>query len=183
MTAADVVFSLQRAAGEKSEWGRFFRPITHYEVVDDHTVVMTLDKPFTPILNNLAMFSASILPAKLVQAQGDKFFETPVGSGPFILKSWSRGQKQELVRNPNYWEPGKPALDGAVIEVVPEDNARVLKLKANELDAIIGVPYNQAETLKSDPRSKSASPPCSASTWCSSTIPSRPSTTCRCARR
>lgn len=150
VTAADVVFSLQRAAGEKSEWGRFFRPITHYEVVDDHTVVMKLDKPFTPILNNLAMFSASILPAKLVKAQGDKFFETPVGSGPFILKSWSRGQKQELVRNPNYWEAGKPALDGAVIEVVPEDNARVLKLKANELDAIIGVPYNQAETLKTD---------------------------------
>jgi peptide/nickel transport system substrate-binding protein len=150
VTAADVVFSLKRAAGEKSEWGRFFRPITNYEVVDDRTIVMKLDKPFTPILNNLAMFSASILPAKLVQEQGEKFFDAPVGSGPFILKSWSRGQKQELVRNPNYWEQGKPALDGATIEVVPEDNARVLKLKAGELDAIISVPYNQADSLKSD---------------------------------
>jgi peptide/nickel transport system substrate-binding protein len=151
VTAADVAFSLKRAAGEKSEWGRFFRPITSYEVVDDHTIVMKLDKPFTPILNNLAMFSASILPQKLLEAQGAAFFEHPVGSGPFILKSWSRGQKQELVKNPNYWEKGKPSLDAASIEVVPEDNSRVLKLKAGELDAIIGVPFNQAESLKSDP--------------------------------
>lgn len=151
VTAADVAFSLKRAAGEKSEWGRFFRPITSYEVVDDHAIVMKLDKPFTPILNNLAMFSASILPQKLVEAQGAAFFEHPVGSGPFVLKSWSRGQKQELVKNPNYWEKGKPSLDAASIEVVPEDNSRVLKLKAGELDAIIGVPFNQAEGLKSDP--------------------------------
>jgi peptide/nickel transport system substrate-binding protein len=151
VTAADVAFSLKRAAGEKSEWGRFFRPITSYEVVDDHNIVMKLDKPFTPILNNLAMFSASILPQKLVEAQGAAFFEHPVGSGPFVLKSWSRGQKQELVKNPNYWEKGKPSLDAASIEVVPEDNSRVLKLKAGELDAIIGVPFNQAESLKSDP--------------------------------
>jgi len=151
VTASDVAFSLKRAAGEKSEWGRFFRPITNYEVVDDHTIVMKLDKPFTPILNNLAMFSASILPAKLVQEQGDTFFEHPVGSGPFILKSWSRGQKQELIKNPNYWEKGKPSLDSASIEVVPEDNSRVLKLKAGELDAIIDVPFNQAENMKSDP--------------------------------
>ena len=151
VTAADVAFSLKRAAGEKSEWGRFFRPITSYEVVDDNTIVMKLDKPFTPMLNNLAMFSASILPANLVQEHGDKFFETPVGSGPFILKSWSRGQRQELVRNPGYWQAGKPALDGVVVEVVPEDNSRVLKLKAGELDAIIGVPVNQADSLRNDP--------------------------------
>ncbi|MDQ0391122.1 ABC transporter substrate-binding protein [Labrys monachus] len=151
VTAADVAFSLQRASSEKSEWARFFKPITHYDVVDDHTIVMTLDKPFTPILNNLALFSASILPAKLVEAQGAAFFDHPIGSGPFVLKSWSRGQGQELEKNPNYWEKGKPAIDGASIEVVPEDNSRVLKLKAGELDAIINVPFNQAESLKSDP--------------------------------
>ena len=150
VTAADVAFSLQRASGEKSEWARFFKPITSYEVVDDHTIVMKLDKPFTPILNNLALFSASIVPAKLVQAQGPSFFDHPVGSGPFMLKAWNRGQGQELEKNPNYWEKGKPSIDGASIEVVPEDNSRVLKLKAGELDAIIDVPFNQAVSLKSD---------------------------------
>ncbi|TPI12471.1 ABC transporter substrate-binding protein [Mesorhizobium sp. B4-1-3] len=150
VTAADVAFSLQRAAGEKSEWARFFKPITSYQVVDDHTIVMKLDKPFTPILNNLALFSASILPAKLVQQQGDKFFEHPIGSGPFVLKSWTRGQGEELTKNPNYWEKNKPSIDAVSIEVVPEDNSRVLKLKAGELDAITDVPYNQAANLKTD---------------------------------
>ena len=151
VTAADVEFSLKRAAGEKSEWGRFFRPITTYQVVDHHTIVMKLEKPFTPIINNLAMFSASILPAKLVEAQGDAFFDKPIGSGPFALASWARGQKMELVKNPNYWEKGKPSIDGATLEIVPEDNSRVLKLKAGELDAIIEVPFNQAASLKTDP--------------------------------
>ena len=151
VTAADVSFSLKRAAGEKSEWGRFFRPITSYEIIDDHTIVMKLDKPFTPMLNNLAMFSASILPSKLVEAQGAAFFEHPIGSGPFVLKNWSRGQSQDFVKNAFYWEKGKPSIDGARIEIVPEDNSRVLKLKAGELDAIVGIPFNQADTLQSDP--------------------------------
>ena len=112
MTAQDVEYSLRRAAGEKSQWGRFFRPITEYRVVDARTIVMRLDKPFTPMLNNLAMFSASILPAKLVESQGAAFFDKPVGSGPFMLTQWARGQKQTMVKNPHYWEAGKPRLDG-----------------------------------------------------------------------
>ena len=144
VTAQDVEFSLRRAAGEKSQWGRFFRPITEYRVVDARTIVMRLDTPFTPMLNNLAMFSASILPAKLVESQGAAFFDKPVGSGPFILTQWARGQKQTMVKNPHYWESGKPRLDGVTIEILPEDNSRVLKLKAGELDAIIGIPLTRS---------------------------------------
>ena len=62
VTAEDVIYSLQRAAGEKSDWARFFKPITKYEAVDPHTIKMTLEKPFTPMLNNLALFSGSIVP-------------------------------------------------------------------------------------------------------------------------
>ena len=45
VTAQDVEYSLRRAAGEKSQWGRFFRPITEYRVVDARTIVMRLDPP------------------------------------------------------------------------------------------------------------------------------------------
>jgi peptide/nickel transport system substrate-binding protein len=150
VTAADVVYSLKRAAGEKSQWARFFRPITNYEIVDDRTVVMKLDQPFTPMLNNLALFSAAILPGALVEEQGDKFFDKPVGAGPFVLEQWNRGAKQVFARNSNYWRQGKPAIDGAELHIIGEDNSRVLKLKAGELDAIVGVPFNQVASLKSD---------------------------------
>jgi peptide/nickel transport system substrate-binding protein len=111
---------------------------------------MTLDKPFTPMLNNLALFSASIVPAKLVEKEGDAFFTHPVGSGPFALKSWSKGDRIVLVKNAHYWQKGKPAVDGAEVQVIPEDNTRVLKLQAGELDAILDVPFNQVSQLKAN---------------------------------
>jgi peptide/nickel transport system substrate-binding protein len=148
VTANDVIFSLKRAAGDKSEWGRFFRPITRYEAVDARTIKMTLDKPFTPMLNNLALFSGSIVPAALVEKNPEAFFTQPIGSGPFVLKQWNKGEKMVLVKNPNYGQPGKPAVDSAEIQVIGEDNTRVLKLQAGELDAIIDVPLNRLAQLK-----------------------------------
>ena len=155
VTVDDVVFSLQRAAGEKSDWARFFKPITHYEPVDAKTIRMKLDKPFTPMLNNLALFSASIVPKKLVEKDPD-FFTHPVGSGPFVLKQWSKGEKTILAKNANYWQPGKPAIDTAEIQIINEDNSRVLKLQAGELDAVIDVPYNQMSQLKANKDLKTA---------------------------
>lgn len=151
VTADDVVYSLQRAAGEKSDWARFFKPITKYTVVDAKTIKFGLDKPFTPMLNNLALFSASILPKKEVEAKGDEFFKQPYGSGPFSIKAWNKGQDIDLVRNPNYWQSGKPQVAEAEIQIINDDNARVLKLKAGELDAIVGIPFNQVSQLKQSP--------------------------------
>ena len=99
------------------------------------------------MINNLGLFSASILPAKLLESQKDAFFDQPVGSGPFELKSWSRGERIVLAPNPHYWQKGKPQVDGAELVVVGEDNSRVLQLKAGQLDAIIGVPFNQVKEL------------------------------------
>ncbi len=151
VTAEDVVYSLQRAAGEKSDWARFFKPVTKYTIVDPKTVTLHLDKPFTPMLNNLALFSASILPKKEVEAKGEDFFKAPFGSGPFQVKQWNHGEKIVLAKNPNYWQSGKPAVDEAEVQIINEDNARVLKLKAGEIDAIVGIPFNQVAQLKSDP--------------------------------
>jgi peptide/nickel transport system substrate-binding protein len=147
VTAEDVIFSLKRAAGEKSDWARFFKPITSYEATDARTVKMKLEKPFTPMLNNLALFSGSILPKALVEKDGE-FFTHPVGSGPFILKEWRKGDRIVLAKNPHYWQQGKPAIDGAEIQVISEDNSRILKLQAGELDAIINIPFNQIKRLE-----------------------------------
>jgi len=147
VTADDVIFSLKRAAGEKSDWARFFKPITSYEAVDQRTIKMTLETPFTPMLNNLALFSGAILPKS---AETDpEFFTHPVGSGPFVLKEWRKGDRLVLAKNPHYWQQGKPAVDMAEVQVISEDNSRILKLQAGELDAIINVPFNQLKQLQS----------------------------------
>lgn len=79
VTAEDVRFSIERAASEGSSWGRFYRPFTSFEVVDDRQIVMRLDEPFTPGFNNLALFAAAILPKAQVEEKGDAFFDAPVG--------------------------------------------------------------------------------------------------------
>lgn len=147
VTAEDVRFSIERAASEDSGWGRFYRPITGFEIVNDRQIVMTLAEPFTPAFNNLALFAAAILPKAQVEAKGAAFFDAPVGSGPFMLKNWARGSRIELVKNPNYWQEGKPYVDDAVLEIVTEPSARVIKLEAGEVDVALDPPLNQLKNL------------------------------------
>lgn len=149
LTATDVVASLKRAASPKSQWARFFQPIAGSEVIDPHTVTLTLKEPFTPLINNLGLFSAAILPA--AQANAAKLPEEPLGSGPFTVKQWKHGERMVLVRNPNYWDKGKPYVDEADLVVIGEDNSRVLQLESGTIDAMINVPYNQMTQLKANP--------------------------------
>ncbi|WP_342641319.1 ABC transporter substrate-binding protein [Rhodoligotrophos ferricapiens] len=149
VTANDVIASLKRAQGDQSNWKRFFAPITKMEAVDGKTVKLGLDKPFTPLLNNLAMFSASILPAKQLEEKGAAFFDAPIGSGPFTLKNWARGNKIELAANPNYWQAGKPSVKQADLMIIGEDNSRVLQLQAGQIDAMLNVPVNQMQSIGS----------------------------------
>ncbi len=147
VTAEDVQFSIERAASEASQWGRFFRPVTSFEIASEREITLKLTEPFTPALNNLALFAAAILPKKQVEELGDAFFEAPVGSGPFVLKNWARGARIELERNPNYWQSGKPYVDDAVLEIVAEPSARAIKLEASEVDIAIDPPANQIAKL------------------------------------
>jgi peptide/nickel transport system substrate-binding protein len=156
VTAADVAFSLKRAGSDASSWKRFFSGIDSIETPDDRTVVLKLKKVFTPLLNNLALFSSAILSQKALEAAGDKFFDKPIGSGPFTVAAWNKGQGLSLKKNANYWQAGKPDLDGAELMVIPEGNSRVLKLQAGEVDAAIDIPLNQLQGLGRDGKIKTA---------------------------
>jgi peptide/nickel transport system substrate-binding protein len=83
-----------------------------------------------------------------VKAAGDDFGTKPVGAGAFMLKNWAHGDKVELVRNPNYWEASRVKLDGVEWLYVPDDNTRMLKLQAGEVDAAIFVPFNMVAQLQ-----------------------------------
>ncbi|WP_114217283.1 ABC transporter substrate-binding protein [Ochrobactrum sp. 3-3] len=149
VTAEDVKFSIERAASKESGWGRFYRPITSFEIANPHEITMKLAEPFTPAFNNLGLFAAAILPKAQVEAKGAAFFEAPVGSGPFMLKSWVRGSKVELSKNPHYWQQGKPFVDEARLDVVTEPSARAIKLEAGEVDVVLDPPVNQLKELGS----------------------------------
>lgn len=156
VTADDVVFSIERASGDDTLVNWTFEAVDKVEAVDPATVKITLSGPAAPFANDIALWGASVLPKAAVEEQGDAFWEHPIGSGPFVLDSWAKGERIVLKKNPNYWEKDAdgnqlPYLDQVNLEVLTDDNTRMLKLQAGEIDAALDVPYNQIQPLSQDP--------------------------------
>ena len=165
LTAEDVKWSLDRARDPKNGiWNELIGSIDSIDA-SGSTVTLKLKHADPSIVPALATFNTAILPEKKFMAEpgatdADKaksFAEHPVGSGPFVLKSWQRGSTMELVKNPHYWAKGEdgqplPYLDGVRFEIVPDDATRILKLQAGELDAAEFIPYARVAELKADSR-------------------------------
>jgi peptide/nickel transport system substrate-binding protein len=152
VTAQDAVFSLTRLRDDpESVQSAIYQIMAEINAPDDRTVVIRLSEPSAPFLATLAMFSAAILPEKAVTELGEEFGTKPVGAGAFRLNEWRRGEVVRLERNEHYWEEGLPKLDGVEWHVVTDDNTRILKVQAGELDAAIFIPFNRVADLDADP--------------------------------
>ncbi|MBO9096785.1 MULTISPECIES: ABC transporter substrate-binding protein [unclassified Rhizobium] len=163
ITPQDVAWSLKRAAKpDNGEWTFIVGSIGDVTTEGDKTVVIKLKNTDPAILTALTVFNTGIMPQKAFEAaagtteaeKAKAFAEHPIGSGPFMLKSWDRGSTMKLVRNPYYWgmgEDGKPLpyLDGINFEVIPDDATRILKLSSGELDGAEFIPYSRVDELKS----------------------------------
>lgn len=152
VTAEDVKFSMDRF-GEPKTNIMFPNLAVGYkstEIVDPSTVVVHLSKPVSAFLYYISILTGMILPKKLVEAQGKKFFSKPVGAGPFMVKEWLLGSHITFARNPYYWEAGKPYLEEVRYDFTADDNARMLALRTGQVDAVDGVPFSEIGTLKSN---------------------------------
>jgi len=152
VTASDAVFSLLRIRdNEGSLWRDSYSIIDTAKAPDAHTLVITLKSPSAPFLSQLALPNASVISEKAMKAEGEeKFAEMPVGSGAFSVKKWTRGEKIALVKNPYFWQADKVKLDGVDWLTIPDDNTRMLKVQAGELDAALGVPFSRIASLQKD---------------------------------
>ncbi len=151
VTAEDVKFSIDRFADPKINvnYATLGAAIEKVEVVDDHTVAVTLHSVDGAFLDAMAMFAAAIVPRKVVEDLGDKrFAEHPVGSGPFKVTEFTHRERTVLKRNPYYWREGQPYLDGVVFEFEPDANVRTERLRSGEVDVADGIPYKQVEPLE-----------------------------------
>jgi peptide/nickel transport system substrate-binding protein len=134
MTSADVVASLQRWEKIATRGKQTASVIDSIKATDDHTVVITLKKPYAPLLPLLAFNNAAaiIIPAKNAAEDPMKTF---VGTGPYMLKEHVPDQYIRLVRFDGYQSlPGEPDgyggarkqyLDEIRFVPVPDPNTRV----------------------------------------------------------
>ncbi len=148
MTIEDVVFSLERVFDPKgSGYSFLFGAVQGVRAVGDTNVQVTLKEPFTPLLDNLNVFPASIVPQAAVEADAKAFAQNPIGTGPFKLKSFAKGRHVHLVKHDKYWKPDRPHVDEVFIPYVTDDNTRILRVQGGEVDAAVGIPYAQIDQL------------------------------------
>ncbi len=102
-----------------------FDLITNVETPDDLTTVLTYSEPYPGYLDQFAygLFPrhATGEPAEMASWEWNR---NPVTAGPFIVDTWASGESISFTRNPNYYEAGKPYLDGLVFAIVPESAAQ-----------------------------------------------------------
>jgi len=141
LTAEDVVFSLRKSARpEFCAYSGEYKGMT-LAPVDRYTVRITLEKPvssilFLPKLTNYA--GGFIVSKRAISAMGyERFKRHPVGTGPFVFRGYTPGEKLVLAAHDSYFR-GRPQIDGVQLRFVPDIIDREAALKAGELDVIIG---------------------------------------------
>jgi peptide/nickel transport system substrate-binding protein len=113
----------------RKEW---YANVTAVEAPDAHTVVFRLLRPQPSLLMLLAsgfspVYAAHVLPAS--------YRTGCVGTGPFKLKEWRRGEVVEYVKNTEYFIPGRPYLDGLRYLIITDASTRSAALQAGRVDA------------------------------------------------
>lgn len=153
LTAADVVFTLQQSRASAS-WGFLMSNIASVRAAGPSRVVVKLNERSASLLADLALFANGIVPADFAGASAQAFGRHPIGTGPFMLGRWAKGQYVQLERNPAYWQSGRPLLDELKFNGVPDENARIAQLRGGQQDLIANPPWPQLETLAKAPNLK-----------------------------
>ncbi|TDD19376.1 ABC transporter substrate-binding protein [Nonomuraea diastatica] len=121
-------FSLD--AGMEAAYGK----LSEVRAENGH-VVFVLKEGVADLPGRLAGFYSMVQSPKAFAASGG-FAGKPVGTGPYTLAGWTKGQQAVLAANPRY-HGAAPAYDKIVVRVIPDANARVAALRAGEVDGLI----------------------------------------------
>jgi peptide/nickel transport system substrate-binding protein len=155
MTVDDVVATFERLTDPEVNSAALsaFRGILSHggtEKVDEETVRFRLDRGFVdfPYLVSPFNYNAIILPQNYEIGQ---FTEGGIGTGPFILESYVPNERATFVRNPNYWDPDLPHMDGVEIRYFDDTPPIVLALQAGEIDVFPLTPFQGSQALFEDP--------------------------------
>ncbi len=135
-------------AAESCDYGGIIKSI---EAVDEFTVKFTMCVP-DPAMPAKAAFSAfQIYPAEYLEATGGggDLIGVPIGTGPFKLESWNRGENVMLTRFDDYW--GDPALAAqAIFRWTAEGPQKLIELQAGTVDGVDNVGTEDYETVQND---------------------------------
>ncbi|HEY7494784.1 MAG TPA: ABC transporter substrate-binding protein, partial [Candidatus Tectomicrobia bacterium] len=138
LTSADIKASwdkiLSPPEGVVSPRKSLYQMIKSIEAPDRDTVVFRLHYPSPSFLSMLAHPANFIYAKKYLDQDPNYYKQHAMGSGPFKLKEYVRGSSIEMVRNPTYWKPGMPYMDGIKYFLIKDDGARAKSIRADRTD-------------------------------------------------
>lgn len=136
------------------DYGGFFKSIV---ATDANTVTFTLCKSDAAFLSKIAFSPFAIYPKEWIEATAgtetrtSEGLEKPIGTGPYMVSEWKRGESVTFVKNPDYWGETPLAADTLVFRWSTESAARMLELQSGTIDGFDNVGPDDFATIEADP--------------------------------
>jgi dipeptide transport system substrate-binding protein len=175
--ADDVVFTFERMLDPNQPFRKAYpatfpyftdmgldKLIKHIEKVDPYTVRFELNEVNAPFIQNMAMQYASIQSAEyadqlLKQGKAAEINQKPVGTGPFIFRSYTKDATIRFDGNPDYWKPDAVKISKLIFSITTDSSVRAQKLKRGECQVMSFPKPADLGSLKSDSNIQMASQP------------------------
>ncbi len=158
LTARDVLFTYRAVMNPRNDVPTRlgFDQIASMAAPDPYTVRVTLKRPFAPFVTYfLEPENFPILPAHVLEKLGElnssAYNQHPVGSGPYRVVEWKRGDRLTLAANPTYWR-GTPSFERIVVRFIANEETILTGLRSHELDASFDVSPASEELARSQLR-------------------------------
>ncbi|MCC6790040.1 MAG: ABC transporter substrate-binding protein, partial [Thermomicrobiales bacterium] len=147
MTTEDVKFTIDyiKDPANGSSIASYLEPVDTVEITDGLNGVLKLKYPFAP-LETYVLQKIFVVPQEAM----DTIKTAPIGSGPFKFQEWKQGESLTLVKNPDYWQTGKPTLDRLVFQFFPQYQTQVSSFKSGDTDIILWLNNADADPFKQD---------------------------------
>ncbi|NNN31481.1 ABC transporter substrate-binding protein [Streptomyces sp. S3(2020)] len=150
LTSADVVFTYETILDAKTNntARSELDAVKDVRADGDDKVVFTLKYPYAPFTGRTVL---PIVPEHIAGKQDPNtgaFNTKPVGTGPYVLADWRKGEKLTFKANPHYWG-GVPKVKTLTMAIVEDDDVRATRLRSGDLDGAV-LPPNLAAAFKDD---------------------------------
>ena len=151
VTADDVVYSMTRLLDPDLALygGSVLRTVldkSGITKIDDKTVELKLKQGVSNFKETLCAYTLAIVPQGYERFSGDP--STQIGTGAYMLKSFEVGKESVHVKNPNYWDTGKPFFDEVHIIDFADSDALINALLADQVDVAADIPSASVETVQ-----------------------------------
>ncbi|MES2948576.1 MAG: ABC transporter substrate-binding protein [Pseudomonadota bacterium] len=154
LSMEDVLYSLQRPGtitNSPAPFTTFSRQVLSTQGTDGTTLVIKTREPYGGLPGDLS--SLFIVSKRAAEGASSADFDSgkaAVGTGPYKLVRFKKGESVVLHRHDAYWD-GKPAWEDATLQFLPDEKQRTAALLAGQVDAIEGVPPADAAALRGQP--------------------------------